>query len=62
MRHNTLPSLTSALDGVGDQHQVPANLPPRGADSHGIGDGWTQGPVWTVAENLAPTGINISNP
>ena len=36
---NTLLSLTSALDGVGDQHHAPANLPPVTAGSHCTG-GW----------------------
>ena len=51
-------SLTSALDGVGDQQHGPAALHP--------GNTWyplhrrlggPPGPVWTGAENLASTGI-----
>jgi len=51
-------SLTSALNGVGCQRYDPAALPP-GKDPAPIVQeaGWASGPVWMVAENLAPVGI-----
>ena len=44
--------------GVGGQHHALAALPP-GKDPVPIVQeaGWAPGPVWTGAENLAPTGI-----
>ena len=44
--------------GVGGQHHAPAAL-PTGKDPVPIVQeaGWAPGPVWTGAENLAPTGI-----
>ena len=44
--------------GVGGQRHAPAALPP-GKDPVPIVQeaGWAPGPVWTGAENLAPTGI-----
>ena len=57
MYSSTLPS-ASALDGVGGQRQAPATFSP-GKDPVPIvlEGGWAPGPVWTGAENLAPTGI-----
>jgi hypothetical protein len=51
-------SLTSAQDGVGCQHHAPA-VYPRERDPVPIVQeaGWAPGPVLTVAENLARTGI-----
>jgi hypothetical protein len=50
-------SLTSALDGVGGQRHPPAALrPAKRPGTHCI-ERWAPGPVWTGAENLAPTGI-----
>ena len=51
-------SLTSALYGGGGQRPAPAALPP-GKDPVPIVQeaGWAPGPVWTCAENFAPTGI-----
>jgi hypothetical protein len=44
--------------GVGGQGHAPAAFTP-GKDPVPIvrEDGWAPGPVWTGAENLAPTGI-----
>jgi hypothetical protein len=44
--------------GIGDQRHVPAAL-TLGRDPVPIVQeaGWAPGPVWTGAENLAPTGI-----
>jgi hypothetical protein len=44
--------------GVGGQRQAPAVFTP-GKDPVPILQeaGWAPGPVWTGAENLAPTGI-----
>ena len=44
--------------GVGSQRHAPAAFSP-GKDSVPIvlEAGWAPGPVWTCAENLAPTGI-----
>jgi len=50
-------TLTSALDGVGGQRHAPAALPRQCPGIHCTG-GWVgPRPVWTGAENLAPTGI-----
>ena len=51
-------SLTLALDGVGGQRHPPAALTP-GKTRYPLYKeaGWAPGPVWTGAENLAPTGI-----
>ena len=57
MYSSTLPS-TSALDGTGGQHHAPAALPPgKTRCSLYRRLGGPQGPVWTSAENLAPTRI-----
>jgi hypothetical protein len=52
-------SLTSALDGGGWSTPRPGPLYPREREPVPIVQetGWTPGPVWTRAENLAPTGI-----
>jgi hypothetical protein len=44
--------------GVGDLLHAPADLLP-GKTRYPIVQeaGWAPGPVWTMAENLAPTGI-----
>ena len=54
---STLPS-TSALDRGGWSTPLPGHFTP-GKDSVLIVQeaGWAPGPVWTGAENLAPTGI-----
>ena len=51
---------TTALERVRGQRHAPAALYP-GKDSVPIVQeaGWTPGPVWTGAENLAPTGIRF---
>jgi len=53
----TRPS-TSALDGSGWSTPRPGRFTP-GKDPGSIvwKAGWAPGPVWTAAENLAPTGI-----
>jgi len=51
-------SLTSALDGMGGQRQVPAALLP--VKRHGIvlqQCGWNSGLGWTGVENLSTIGI-----
>ena len=57
MYSSTLPS-TSALDGGGWSTPSPGRFTP-GKDPVPIVQetGWAPGPVWTGAENLAPTGI-----
>ena len=57
MYSSTLPS-TSALDGGGWSTPRPGRFTP-GKDPVPIVQqaGWAPGPVWTCAENLAPTGI-----
>ena len=56
-RYISTPSLTSALDGVGGQRHAPAALPPEKDPVSVVQEaGWTPGPVWTGAENLAPKG------
>jgi hypothetical protein len=61
LRYSSTFSLTSALDGVGDQRHVPTALPPRKKPGNHCTGGW----VWTDAKNLSPTGIlspNSSSP
>ena len=50
--------LTSALEGVRGQRHAHTVFTP-GKDQVPIAQeaGWASGPVWTGAENLAPTGI-----
>ena len=48
--------MTTALEGVRGQRHVPAALYP-GKDPVLIVQEFGSGPVWTGAENLAPTGI-----
>jgi hypothetical protein len=57
MYSSTLPS-TSALDGGGWSTPRSGRL-TSGKDPVPIAQeaGWAPGPVWTGAENLAPTGI-----
>jgi len=45
--------------GVSGQRHAPATLYPRERPgTHCIGEaGWVPGPIWAVAEKLAPTGI-----
>jgi hypothetical protein len=50
-------SLTSVLDGVGDQCHVSAVLSQKYSGARSIGAGWNPEPVWTVAKNLALSGI-----
>ena len=52
----------TALLGVRSQGHTPAALYP-GKDPVPIvqGGGWAQGPIWTGAENLAPTGIRSTD-
>jgi hypothetical protein len=53
------PLMTKGLEGVRGQRHVPAVLYP-GKDPLPIVQeaGWVPGPVWTGAENLAPTGFD----
>ena len=57
-RYSSTLSLTSALDGVG-ANATPRPLYPRERDPLPILQeaGQVPGPVWTGAENLAPTGV-----
>jgi hypothetical protein len=57
-RYSSILSITSALDGGGWSTPHPGRYTP-GKDPVPIvyEAGWAPGPVWTVAENLAPTGI-----
>ena len=42
--------------GLGGQHHAPAALPPVKDQVPIVQEaGWATGPVWTGAENLAPT-------
>ena len=44
--------------GVGGQRHASAALPPGNYPVSIVQEvGWAKGPVWTRAENLAPTGI-----
>jgi hypothetical protein len=46
--------------GVYGQLHAPAALPPgKRPGTHCTGVGWAPGPIWAVAENLAPTGIRF---
>ena len=50
--------MTTALEGVRGQRHAPAALYPAKDPVPIVQDvGWAPGPVWTGAENLAPTGI-----
>jgi len=50
--------MTTALEGVRGQSHAPAALfPVKDAVPTVQEAGWAPGPVWTGAENLAPTGI-----
>jgi hypothetical protein len=50
--------MTSALDGVGGQRHAAAAFTPWKDPVPIVQEaGWAPGPVWIVAENLAPTGI-----
>ena len=50
--------MTTALEGVRYQRYTPAALYPRKDPVPIVQEvGWAPGPVWTGAENLAPTGI-----
>ena len=43
---------------MGGQRHASAALPPGNDPIHTVEEiGWTPGPVWMGAENLAPTGI-----
>jgi len=52
-------SLTSALYGVGSQRHAPAALPRERPGTYCTGGWVAPGPVWTGAENLAPTDIRF---
>jgi hypothetical protein len=50
--------MTTALEGVRGQRHAPAALYPGKVPVLIVQEaGWAPGPVWTGAENLAPTGI-----
>ena len=50
--------MTTALEGVrGQRHTSAALYPGKNPVPIVQEAGWAQGPVWTGAENLAPTGI-----
>ena len=58
MYRSTLPS-TSALDGGGWSTPRPGRFTPGKDPVHIVEEaGWAPGPVWTGAENLAPTGFD----
>ena len=58
-RYSSTLSLTSALDGGGWPMSSPGRFTPGKEDPVPIVQEvrWVPGPVWTGAENLAPTGI-----
>jgi hypothetical protein len=57
-RYSSTISLTSALGGVGGRHHpLAAVLREKDRVPILLEAGWTPGPVWTGAENLAPTGF-----
>jgi hypothetical protein len=50
--------MTTALEGVRGQRHAPAAIYPGKNPVPIVQEaGWAPGPVWTGAENLAPTGI-----
>ena len=56
--YSSTPFLTSALEGVRGQRHAPAAPYPQKDPVPIVQEaGWASGPVWTGAENLAPTGI-----
>ena len=57
-RRDTVLSLTSALDGGGGLAPRPGRFTPGNDPAPTVQKaGWASRPVWTGAENLAPTGI-----
>jgi hypothetical protein len=58
-RYSSTLSLTSVLGGVGGQSQAPSALPQKNQVPIVQEGRWAPGPVWTGAENLAPTGIRF---
>jgi hypothetical protein len=51
-------SLTFTLDGGGWSTPRPRGFIPRNESRYGLyGAGWAPGPLWTSAENFAPTRI-----
>jgi hypothetical protein len=57
-RYSSTLSLTSALDGGGWSTPRPGRFTPGNVSVPVVQEaGWALGPVWTGAENLAPTGI-----
>ena len=57
-RYRSILSLTSAQDGVGGQRHAPGRFTPGTDPVPFLQEaGWAPGPIWTGAENLAPTGI-----
>jgi hypothetical protein len=62
-RDSSTLSLTSALDGVDGQRHAPVALHPGNDPVPTVREvGWAPGPVWTGAENLAPTPPGIRSP
>ena len=57
LRYSSTLPLTLALDGVGGRHALAALPLGRTRYPLYMEAGWAPRPVWTVAENLAPTGI-----
>jgi len=61
--HFSIHSLTSALGGVGGERHIPPALPSgKRRGTHLQEAGWAPGPVWTGAENFAPTGVRNPEP
>jgi hypothetical protein len=59
-RYSSTLSLTSALDGAGDQRHAPTAFPRERDPVSVIWEaGWAPEPVWTDAENFAFTGIRF---
>ena len=57
-KYSSTLSLTSAQDGVGGQRHAPGRFTPGTDPVPFLQEaGWAPGPIWTGAENLAPTGI-----
>jgi hypothetical protein len=52
---------TSGLNGMGGQSHAPADLPREKPGTNLYGARWAAGPVWTGADNLAPTGTRSTD-
>ena len=60
-KYSSTLSLTSALDGVGDQRHARTLILGKDPEHIVQEAGWVSGLVWRGAENLDPTGIRFAD-